>query len=212
MKLIGGLAERSKAPVSKTGWGEIPSQVQILYPPPVKNMPNETIKLKIRNENDVSEIEWQFRAPDIVPKKQEWLWALGILAFAIVVFSILLKNYLLIVIIALVTFIIYASQKRGPESHEFRLDKEGLHIDGKLYLYEKFESFWIFPAHADLETGATTLHKREFAMRFKHHLLPLLIIPFHNNNESPIRRILDKHLPQNEEQESLIDLLRKRLF
>ena len=30
----GGLAERSKAPVSKTGWGVIPSQVQILHPPP----------------------------------------------------------------------------------------------------------------------------------------------------------------------------------
>ena len=29
----GGLAEWSNAPHSKCGWGEIPSQVQILYPP-----------------------------------------------------------------------------------------------------------------------------------------------------------------------------------
>ena len=33
--IIGGLAERFKAPVSKTGWGAIPSQVQILYPPQI---------------------------------------------------------------------------------------------------------------------------------------------------------------------------------
>ena len=29
----GGLAEWTNAPHSKCGWGEIPSQVQILYPP-----------------------------------------------------------------------------------------------------------------------------------------------------------------------------------
>lgn len=33
VELNGGLAEWSNAPHSKCGWGEIPSQVRILYPP-----------------------------------------------------------------------------------------------------------------------------------------------------------------------------------
>jgi predicted transcriptional regulator len=43
------LAEWFKAPVSKTGWGEIPSQVQILYPPP-----NET---SARQEAGLTQVE-----------------------------------------------------------------------------------------------------------------------------------------------------------
>src|SRR3989344_4267682 len=39
----GGLAERSNAPHSKCGWGEIPSEVRILHPPPI----NEKIRLHL---------------------------------------------------------------------------------------------------------------------------------------------------------------------
>jgi len=184
-------------------------------------MINETVKIKVQTENntsetgvDFSEIIWEIEEPDFTPKTTEWFWAFGILAFALIVFSILLKNYLLIIIIALAIFIIYSSKNKKPELINFRLDNDGLYIESKFYPYDSFESFWVFPARGGSPEGGenTTDKERELALRYKRHLAPLLIVPFHNNDEPRIRIILNKYLPESEEQESLIDLLRKRFF
>ena len=184
-------------------------------------MTNETVKIKIKNENNDSKISpdsdgvnWRIEEPNFMPKTTEWFWAFGILAFALIVFSILLKNYLLTIILALAIFIIYSSKDKKPELINFRLDNDGLYIERKFYPYDSFESFWIFPArNGSPEGGETQIdEKYELALRYKRHLAPLLIAPFHNNDEQKIRRILNKYLPESEEQESLIDLLRKRFF
>ena len=184
-------------------------------------MTNETVKIKVQTENgaseastDSDEVNWRIEEPDLTPKTTEWFWAFGILAFALIVFSILLKNYLLTIILALAIFIIYSSKNKKPELINFRLDNDGLYIEHKFYPYDSFESFWIFPARGGSPEGGenTTDKERELALRFKRHLAPLLIVPFHNDDEPRIRRILNKYLPESEEQESLIDLLRKRFF
>lgn len=176
-------------------------------------MTNETIKIKVREEgginpasgplrqsfSEASGINWQIEEWQANLNNGQWLWALAIVGFAIIVFSVMLKNYLLIIIVALTTFIIYASKNKKPETHDFRLDSEGIAIDGKLYSYENFESFGILP-------------DKEIAFRRKHHLMPLLIVPFHGHEELEIRKILDNSLPENEEEESFLDLLRKKFF
>jgi len=184
-------------------------------------MTNETVKIKIKDENndsetrdDSDEVNWKIEELDLTPKTIEWFWALGILAFALIVFSILLKNYLLTIILALAIFIIYSSKDKKPELINFRLDNNGLYIEDKFYPYDSFESFWIFPARGGSPEGGenTTDKERKLALRSKRHLSPLLTAPFYNTDEKKIRKILEKYLTENEEQESLIDLLRKRFF
>ncbi|PIV42600.1 MAG: hypothetical protein COS26_01725 [Candidatus Nealsonbacteria bacterium CG02_land_8_20_14_3_00_40_11] len=189
-------------------------------------MANETVKIKVRTENNASEtsadfdeINWRIEEPDFTLKTTEWFWALGILAFALIVFSVLLKNYLLTIIIVLAIFIIYGGKNKKPELINFRLNNNGLYIEQKFYPYENFESFWIFPAQFEqqIERGSSSsagrpAYNREIALRHKRRLAPLLIVPFHNDDEQKIRKFLNKYLPESEEQESLIDLLRKKFF
>lgn len=153
----------------------------------------------IDNTEKIDAINWQIEERPEVPGNSQWLLALAIIGFAVVVFGALLKNYLLIIIVALAAFIVYARKFKKPEMHDFRLDNEGVAIDGRLYSYENFESFWIFPHN-------------EIAFRKKHHLTPLLIVPFNSNKESKIRKILENHLPEHEEEESFLDLLQKKFF
>jgi len=173
-------------------------------------MINETIKIKVREENQENSasdeispasggVNWQIEERPVNLNNGQWLWALAIIGFAVIIFSIMLKNYLLIIIVALTIFIIYARKFKKPETHDFRFDSDGIAIDGKLYHYENFESFWIFP-------------DEEIALRRKHHLMPLLVIPFHGHEELEIRRILESYLPESEEEESFLDLLRKKFF
>jgi len=159
-------------------------------------MTNETIKIKVQEESGVN---WQIEERQTNLNNGQWLWALAIIGFAVVIFSILLKNYLLIIIVALTVFIIYASKNKKPEIHNFHLDSNGIDIDGELYHYDNFESFGILP-------------DEEIALRRKHHLMPLLIIPFHGREELEIRKILESHLPESEEEESFLDLLQKKFF
>ena len=163
------------------------------------------------------EINWQIEDRPITHTNSQWLWALAIVGLAIIVFSILLKNYLLIVIVFLSAFIIFVSKNKKLELHHFQLNNEGIFIDGKFYSYESFESFWIFPArnasHGDAgwhsEAGGPD---NEIAFRKKHHLMPLLIVPFHDPEEPEIRKIIESHLPESEEEESFLDLLQKKFF
>ena len=159
-------------------------------------MSGDIVKIKVREESGVN---WQIEERQTNLNNGQWLWALAIIGFAVVIFSILLKNYLLIIIVALTAFIIYASKNKKSEMHDFHLDSNGIDIDGKLYPYENFESFGILP-------------DKEIAFRHKHHLMPLLIVPFHSRNESEIRKILENCLPENEEEESFLDLLQKKFF
>ncbi|MDO8743052.1 MAG: hypothetical protein Q7J30_00610 [Candidatus Azambacteria bacterium] len=162
----------------------------------------------------MEEFNWKIEESDFMPKTTEWFWALGIFAFAIIVFAVLLKNYLLIIIVALAAFIIYGNKNKPPEIVNFRLDNDGLYIEGKFHPYDGFESFWIFPDTGWSASGGINSvgENREFVLRYSKRLMPLLIIPFHNGDELEIRKILSGYLPENEEKESLIDLLRKRFF
>ena len=159
-------------------------------------MSGDIVKIKVREESGVN---WQIEERQTNLNNGQWLWALAIIGFAVVIFSILLKNYLLIIIVALTAFIIYASKNKKPEIHNFHLDSNGIDIDGELYHYDNFESFGILP-------------DEEIALRRKHHLMPLLIIPFHGREELEIRKILESHLPESEEEESFLDLLQKKFF
>ena len=117
------------------------------------------------------------------------------------ILCVLLKNYLLIVIVALAAFIINANKNKRPDIVNFRLNDDGLYIEEKFYSFDSFESFWIFSGD-----------KQEFVLRRKERFTPLLTVPFYKNDELQIRKILIEHLPENEEKESLIDLLSKRFF
>lgn len=176
------------------------------------------MKIKVQTENnaeasaDFDEITWQIEEPDFTPKTTQWFWALGIFALALIVFAILLKSYLLIVIVVLAAFIVYSNKNKKPELINFRLDNDGLHIENKFYPYDSFESFWIFPAMGGSASGGENLSERELVLRYKRHLMPILTVPFYNDDEPRIREFLNKYLPESEEEKSLIDLLRKRFF
>lgn len=152
-------------------------------------------------ENE-KELQWQ--APDNhhLPKNQEFLVAASVGAIALIVFAILTRNYLFILLIAIAAFLIYASLKKGPGLNHFKLTDRGLFIDKKFYPYNDFESFWIF--------DQSEIH--EVALRSKRRFAPILLIPLYNIDSEEVAEFLARHIEIKEEEESLIDIFRKRYF
>src|SRR3990167_9597025 len=75
------------------------------------------------------------------PKSGDWYWAVGIVATAAVIASVLFANYLLavLVVIAAVTLALHAA--KHPPTHRFAITEEGLVIDNDLHPYEHMRSF-----------------------------------------------------------------------
>lgn len=86
-------------------------------------------------------LEWEGREYDHSPKSADWYWALGIVAVAISVASILLGSYLLaiLVLIAAATLALHAAKQ--PTQHRFQLVEQGLMIGDDLHPFERMISF-----------------------------------------------------------------------
>jgi hypothetical protein len=85
--------------------------------------------------------EWEGREYDHTPKSSDWYWALGIVAVASTVASILFGNLLLgfLIIIAAIAIALHATKE--PSVHTFRLVETGIMIGDDLHSFERMISF-----------------------------------------------------------------------
>ncbi|MCX6790545.1 MAG: hypothetical protein NTV60_03425 [Candidatus Kaiserbacteria bacterium] len=89
-------------------------------------------------------LEWEGQEYEHSPKTADWYWALGIVAVASAIASILFGNLLvaLLIVIAVSAIAVHAAKK--PTLHRFRLVETGLMIEEDLHLYERMTSFSVF--------------------------------------------------------------------
>src|SRR3989344_2020026 len=86
-------------------------------------------------------LEWEGREYDHNPKSTDWYWALGIIAVASTIASILFGNYLFAVLIIIATIVLALHATKIPPIHRFRLVEQGLVIGDELHLFERMISF-----------------------------------------------------------------------
>ncbi len=88
-------------------------------------------------------VEWEGREYDHDPKSTDWYWALGIVAIAATIASILFGNFLLAVLIVIATVAIALHAAKEPPIHKFQLLDTGLMIGMDLHPYERMHSFTV---------------------------------------------------------------------
>jgi hypothetical protein len=88
-------------------------------------------------------LEWQGREYDHDPKSADWYWALGIIAVAGAIASLLFSNILLAVLILIAAVAIALHAAKEPPLHTFRLVDTGLMIGDDMHPYERMHSFTV---------------------------------------------------------------------
>ncbi|OGD49850.1 hypothetical protein A2608_03365 [Candidatus Azambacteria bacterium RIFOXYD1_FULL_44_10] len=163
------------------------------------------IRPEVIKDGSEKRLEWQAEETLSAPRSPEISLALTIIALGLLFFGIITKNYLFVVIIVLVGFILYMQRQKGIQSLFFAVEKDGVEINGKPYRYDSFQSFWIF--------GKEHEHGQELALRSERRFSPLFLIPIpHSIDANRLRELMLEHLPEKVEKESLVDLLRKAYF
>lgn len=146
-----------------------------------------------------------WRAPEY--EKQEksrgWFITASIIGAALVVGSIIMRNYLMIIVIALFAIVIYILHKKEPLMLNITITNKGVKIGEKFYLYKDLENFWII-----YDPPVKTLN-----FKTSRNFFPEISIQIENQDPVEIRETLLSYLEEDEEknEESTADKLTRIL-
>ncbi len=148
-------------------------------------------------------ISWH--APEYVFRERtpDWFWALGILAAAIAITSLLFGNILFSFIVVIGAFALALHAARKPNIVRIEIHERGIAVGRDLYPYRSLHSFWIDDEHHE---GARLVLKSERAFA------PLVSLPFGAETDiEAVKTHLKKHLKEEIHEESLTNRLIDRL-
>jgi len=148
----------------------------------------------------VALFEWEGQEYEHSPKSADWYWALGILAIASVIASILFNNYLFAVLIVISTITIALYGAKHPPTHRFRIVEHGLAIGDELYPFEKMISFSVLE---DIEGELPPL----LSIKNESWLSPHLMIPLQGVDADAVYVHFLHHVDEGKHEHSLTDLV-----
>ena len=139
-----------------------------------------------------SKLSWQ--AYDRIEQHHspDWYWAVGIIAFSIMVTSILLDNILFAVLIILSTIVLFLRTLQKPQLVSYELTSRGIWINKQFTSFMSFDSFWV-----------TEEEPSKLILKSKGLLTPLLIIPLDTTDPQTVREFLQDYIQEEEHHEPL---------
>jgi hypothetical protein len=145
-------------------------------------------------------LEWEGREYDHNPKSADWYWALGIIAVASTIASLLFGNYLLavLIIIAATAFGLHAAKE--PPIHRFKLVEQGIVIGDEMHPFERMISFSVLE---DVDGSLPPM----LSIKTESWLSPHLIIPLAGVDADIIYDYFLHHVDEDEHKHTFVDLV-----
>ncbi|MDD3531196.1 MAG: hypothetical protein PHV99_01205 [Candidatus Pacebacteria bacterium] len=150
--------------------------------------------------SDTVIIEWEGREYDHSPKSADWYWALGIIAVAASLASILFGNYLLAVLVVIAAASLALHAAKVPPLHRFQLIEKGLTIGDELHPFERMTSFSVLE---DVEGELPPL----LSIKTESWLSPHLVIPLAGVDADAVYAYFLHHVDEDEHRHTLTDLV-----
>ena len=145
-------------------------------------------------------LEWEGREYDHNPKSTDWYWALGIIAAAAAIASVLFGNYLLAFLVIAAAAAIALHAAKQPPLHRFRLSEKGLFIGDELHPFERMISFSVLE---DVEGELPPL----LSIKNKTWLSPHLMIPLEGVDVDEVYAYFLQRVDEGEHAHTLADLV-----
>lgn len=144
--------------------------------------------------------EWYGEQYSFEERGSDWFWALGIVAAAAVLTSILFGNILLALVILAGAATLGLQAAKQARTHHFAVYENGIAIDDNLYLYNDMRDFAILEFIDPEQPPALSI-------KTNHILAPHLWIPINDHDPVDIYEYISNHLPEGMHEETLLDRL-----
>ncbi|MBI5005086.1 MAG: hypothetical protein HZC03_00525 [Candidatus Lloydbacteria bacterium] len=147
-------------------------------------------------------IQWFFPEYRYQKKNPDWFWAVGIIAVAIAMVSVLYNNALFAVFTLLGAFTLMMYAAKQPRIISFSVDSRRILINDEEHLFRSLKSFWIHM----YDSGDVLI------IESAKMLTPYLRIPIaHDVRTEQIRSLFLENLPEKEHHESLSEAIMESL-
>lgn len=131
-------------------------------------------------------ISWEAHEYEHKERTTDWFWAVGIVAVAGAVASIIFGNVIFGILLILCVFSLVLFINRPPEIIEVALTEHGIERGTVLYPYSTLHSFWVDEIHP---------HKK-IILKSKKIFMPLIVVPLGEASGEQVRRTLIRMLPE----------------
>ena len=140
-------------------------------------------------------LEWQAFEHEHIHKSSDWFWALGIIAIAGAVTSIIFGNILFAIVILVGAFTLGMHAAKRPTRFNFKISARGVIIGNKMHPYSSLESFWVDDEDEHILP--------KLLIKSKKLLAPHIVIPIEHISPDDVRDYLLEYLTEEEDSESL---------
>ncbi len=134
-------------------------------------------------------IAWQIQDYEHRGHDKKWYIIAGIIALALIVYSLFTYNYLFAMIIVMTAILIYFLDKQEPMTIDFSVSGSGIHFGQRLIPYEKLKDFAVVFRPKDDIRGLYFSYKNSARHR--------LSIPLNGTDPLILRRFLLKYLNED---------------
>ena len=145
-------------------------------------------------------LEWEGTEYNHNPKSADWYWALGIVAVAVTVASLLFGNYLLAVLSILGASVLALHAAKHPPVHRFRLVEEGIIIGDDLHPFHRMTSFSVLE---DIEGELPPM----LSIKTESWLSPHLIIPLRKEDADMVYTYFAERVDEQPHHHTFVDLV-----
>ncbi len=158
----------------------------------------------IEPDKSAGKILFSWRAPEFekYEKGRDWFLFFGIVILVLVIVSLLAKAILPAITFIMLGALTFVFSKKSPRDIKFAVRKDGVLIDNKLYEWGTLASFWIFYKPGEIKV---------LSLRSKKPLMPYIHLSLGSENPTQIRRVIMRYLPEEEQEEPVIDGIARRL-
>ena len=149
-------------------------------------------------EDSNEKIEWSALEYEEKDRSNDWFWALGVIAVAGSITSIIFGNYFFALLLLIGTFLLGFLAVKKPEIITYEINEKGVKILNRLYPYEKIKAFWVQKRSA---TAGNELPPMLF-LKTNRLVVPIMSIPLEDAHTEGIRgMMLSKNITEEEMRE-----------
>lgn len=145
-------------------------------------------------------INWKALDFEKKERPRNWYIAVFVILVLLVAYALFTSNLLMSILFILFGAVLYLYEKKQPQLFDFAITQEGVIAHNNLYEFDSLDSFWIF-----YEPGG----KKILSLKSKKNYIPYIHIPLGNINPVEVRELLLDFIPEEKQDESLIDMFER---
>lgn len=153
--------------------------------------------------DETIEFSWDTYEYEHREKSTDWYWALGILIIIGATIAFITKNLLFGVLLLLGGFMIgiFAGKKNDPIAIE--ISRRGITVNKSTIEFQEITGFWLY---------RNPFGVRKLILKTKRNFAPMVSLPLPDDmRASDLHEFLIQYIPEQELQESFVDLLSEKI-